>query len=36
MSGYIISDKNGDEGTYIGFCIKQKELLKIAQIHLSK
>ena len=29
-------DFEGDEGTYIGFCIKQKELLKIAQIHLSK
>jgi hypothetical protein len=29
--------ENGDEGdeeTSIGFCIKQKELLKIAQIHL--
>jgi len=25
---------DGDEGTYIGFCIKQKELLKIAKIHL--
>ena len=25
---------DGDEGTYIGFCIKQTELLKIAQIHL--
>ena len=23
-----------DEGAYIGFCIKQKELLKIAKIHL--
>ena len=27
-------DDEGDEGIYIGFCIKQKELLKIAQIHL--
>ena len=27
-------DDNSDEGTYIGFCIKQKELLKIAKIHL--
>ena len=25
---------DGDEGIYIGFCIKQKELLKIAKIHL--
>ena len=28
------NDDDGDEGTYIGFCIKQKELLKIAKIHL--
>ena len=29
-------DDDGDESAYIGFCIKQKELLKIAQIHLSR